>query len=69
MRNESEYQNRVYLTTAKYNNMNSTQHYHYLHYLICNTLRFATNVVKVEINVVGVRLARSCALYWGTNSN
>ncbi len=59
MRNESEHENKVHLTTAKYNNMNSTQHYHYLHYLICNTLRFATNVVKGEINGVGVRLARS----------
>ncbi len=40
--------------------MNRTQPHHFLHQLICNTLRCKANVVKGEINGMGVRLARSC---------
>jgi len=54
------HENKVYLTTAKYNNMNRTQPHHFLHQLICNTLCCKANVVKGEINGSGVGLAWSC---------
>ncbi len=53
------HENKVYLTTAKYNNMNRTQPHHFLHQLIGNTLRSKANVVKGEINGIWVGLALS----------
>ncbi len=55
------HENKVYLTTAKYNNMNRTQPHPFLHHLICNALRWRANLINGEINGIGVGVAWSYA--------
>jgi len=56
-RKEIGHENKVYLTTAKYNNMNRTQPHHFLYQLIGNILRCKANVAKGELRGIRVGVA------------
>ncbi len=60
IRNESEHENKVHLTTAKYNNMNSTHILYFLRHLIFRVLGYMGSEVKEGMNGSGVGLAWSC---------